>query len=341
MQCGPTISFSGNVSSLYVPGTPRPAQRPKRSSSAKRGACLGFSWDSFVRLYMTLHALPAFLGRSTMVTLTFTDQSPRDGRFAKQCLRRFRERLMYKYGTIGILWKQEFQRRGAIHYLLAVDLETISLKEFRRWCQKAWREVSDGGRADVRHHRDGVALGYFLKRFDDPQHIVPPGFANVGRFWGIWNITMEVRTYQIPLGVAEKLRPLMFDRWRNQPWMNGREPRVGYGLTSMSIVVDRGDSFVSDLEDLVRKMTSRATRGRGDRRSGTSCSLPPRPLRMRPSTCSMVYICRKASLGDFPFRSVFRERSPPSSHRARESIRTNCNSFWRRPSIAEWSPRAG
>ena len=134
--------------------------------------------------------------RNLMLTLTYPGVWPRDGRKVKRHLEAILKRLERRCGRVPLLWKLEFQRRGAPHYhlLLSVD-KGEDLAEWRVWISQAWYEVVGSG--DARHLAAGTNLelvhgrvgSYFAhyvgkekgKRY---QNKVPEGFENCGRLWG-------------------------------------------------------------------------------------------------------------------------------------------------------------
>ncbi|MCA1791848.1 MAG: hypothetical protein LC667_18965, partial [Thioalkalivibrio sp.] len=112
-------------------------------------------------------------------------------------------------GALGVtswsaLWFREFQRRGAPHFHLLLwgdGLGVLDLREARRWVSRAWADVvaheHDGERR--KHQKAGIRLeemrtrsfGYAVAYASKPhQKKVPRGFANPGRWWGLWRVSV-------------------------------------------------------------------------------------------------------------------------------------------------------
>lgn len=148
-----------------------------------------------------------------MLTLTY----PREwevvaptGRAVKAHLERFRRRFCRRWGTRWIVvWKLEFQARGAPHLHLWLP-SPGPIAEFRRWAAATWADVVDHQDPDERGRhevagvgvdvvsglagRDPKRLAIYFTKHNSPgmnkeyQHVVPqiwraPG-AGPGRFWG-------------------------------------------------------------------------------------------------------------------------------------------------------------
>jgi hypothetical protein len=151
-------------------------------------------------------------------TLTYPRHYPKDGQTVKRHLRNILKRLMRfagKYGSIAVVWKLEFQGRGAPHFhLLAVSGEKMDLTAFRPWLAHNWAEVvnawtllesglsGEEKKAQYENHlKAGTQLSeikntlgsmnYFSfyigkgKKAKEHQHRVPEEYKNVGRWWGL------------------------------------------------------------------------------------------------------------------------------------------------------------
>lgn len=78
--------------------------------------------------------------RALFVTLTYHENF-QDARAAKKHLRAFLARLLRRFPAAGWLWRIEVQRRGAIHFHLAVlGLDFLP----HEWVARAWAEVVAG-----------------------------------------------------------------------------------------------------------------------------------------------------------------------------------------------------
>lgn len=160
----------------------------------KRGKILGFSAASRRRLMRRIAAVnklaserpPAFL------TLTYPREYPDDPTTYRSHARAFLKRLRRRYGDRPVIWRLEFQKRGAPHFhMLVWDLETS--EEVDAWVREAWYEVVGSG--DERHARHGTDLQdlkcwrrvavylskYIAKRCDEDGEICEP----IGRWWGV------------------------------------------------------------------------------------------------------------------------------------------------------------
>lgn len=139
-----------------------------------------------------------------MVTLTYPFCYPSNGIEVKEHLRRFIQELR-RYAkrnkqfnkSWSVFWFLEFQNRGAPHFHLFTTSRTP--KEF---VSKRWYEIVKS--EDERHHRAGTkcetlragrngASSYASKyATKNIQKIVPDGYENVGRFWGIQGLRSVV-----------------------------------------------------------------------------------------------------------------------------------------------------
>src|SRR5262249_54003424 len=53
-----------------------------------------------------------------MITLTYQQEFPCDGRQVHRDLETFLDRLQRRFGELSLIWKLEFQRRGAPHWMI-------------------------------------------------------------------------------------------------------------------------------------------------------------------------------------------------------------------------------
>jgi hypothetical protein len=128
----------------------------------------------------------------SMVTLTYPQAFPRDGKVVKKHLNKMLGWLKYHALQSNYLWFFEWQRRGAphVHILLERSLRgLVSGKDV----SSAWYRICDSG--DEKHllagtkterlrKKDG-AVRYALKYASKMrQKRVPDDFINVGRMWG-------------------------------------------------------------------------------------------------------------------------------------------------------------
>lgn len=178
----------------------------------KRTVIMEFSHQSRMRLVHTIRN--SGVAFRSMLTITYPKSFPSNGRTVKKHLNTFSMWLRRNfYGCKGI-WFLEFQRRGAPHFHLLLD---IDLASYGLLHQRKRRKVSPGapfyltnvetenaaarrwfeivGSGDPKHLRAGVswevlesdqaAERYAAKHASKPsQKEVPEGYFDVGRFWG-------------------------------------------------------------------------------------------------------------------------------------------------------------
>ena len=95
--------------------------------------------------------------RSVFTTLTYPSAYAPDRKVWKRDLQVFIQRLYREYGEVleGLIWKFEFQKRGAPHFHSLVGFnEQIDLNALRVWVSLAWYEVV--GSLDEKHLRAGT-----------------------------------------------------------------------------------------------------------------------------------------------------------------------------------------
>src|SRR5439155_698786 len=126
---------------------------------------------------------------------------PRNGPMVHRHLRAFLKRWSRRWERPVGLWKLEFQDRGAPHlHVFLVAPRDVRITGLRSWVAQTWWEIV--GSTDADHLRAGTAVDswtdtptrYAWKYAKaDPakerQHHVPDGFTNVGRWWGLINLS--------------------------------------------------------------------------------------------------------------------------------------------------------
>ena len=123
-----------------------------------------------------------------MITLTYPDDYPTDGKMVKGHLNKYLKRLRRMLPDVEYLWFIEFQKRGAPHFHLLIDKDPTRQK----WrVSRDWFEIV--GSWDEKHLRAGTrceemrrsgaryAVKYAMKM---KQKRVPKIYRDVGRFWG-------------------------------------------------------------------------------------------------------------------------------------------------------------
>ncbi len=176
-------------------------------------------------------------------TLTYPEHFPKNGETVKRHLRNLIKRLERygdAFGGVTVVWKLEFQKRGAPHFhLLVVSKETMGLEGLREWLAKNWAEVvnewtlleSGLSREEKeeqfkKHLQAGTELdgikskmgsmnyfSFYIGRGNEEKEIqqqVPEGFKKVGRWWGICGdsdsmIPIRMEEREIPADVFDRL----------------------------------------------------------------------------------------------------------------------------------------
>lgn len=184
-------------------------------------------------------------GTLAMVTLTLPDQwqilAP-DGATFKKLVEKFRRRWVRATGIPWrLLWKLEFQKRGAPHWHALMRVPVfVKGRIFTEWLSETWADVVGASdvvdRADLsseysRHLRAGTGVDFSGKDFSDPrrismyflghsaksvdgkeyQHIVPELWQEQGkgpgRFWGYCGLDKAV----VEIDVTER-QAVLLDR---------------------------------------------------------------------------------------------------------------------------------
>lgn len=146
---------------------------------------------------------------SVMVTLTYPEVFPKDGREVKRHWRAFIERVRrtgwLDYGSL--VWFLEFQRRGAPHiHFLATSWISKAL------VASAWSSVTGGNPLSCSRTealRDAERAGAYARKYasKSEQKDVPPEFVNVGRMWGcVGRKISEQGLPRLPVVEADILR---------------------------------------------------------------------------------------------------------------------------------------
>ena len=157
----------------------------QQKGGGKRGSIRSFSKASRMRLMRTVARvkkakLPIF------VTLTYPSNYSDSFSAWKRDLDVFTKRVKRKYPRAGVLWRLDFQMRGAPHYhLLLWGVPCV-----REWISRAWYEVVGSG--DLKHLQAGTNTpqirsykhlsSYVSKRI---ARVTRENHIHVGRWWGI------------------------------------------------------------------------------------------------------------------------------------------------------------
>jgi hypothetical protein len=175
------------------------------------------------------------------VTLTYPADWPSNGRQVNADLKAYRQWLERRFGPLVVVWKREYQRRGAPHFHLLIALpDGAPLVPFRKATAEAWtRIVGAAGVEREKHRRAGTQVdvassdcaGYFAysskstgsKAYQDR---VPEGYEGAGRVWGIWRYRPEWAGREVGAVEYVELRR-RFRRWaKSATGFEGRGGRM-------------------------------------------------------------------------------------------------------------------
>lgn len=184
-----TFTFQGDLVQVKVK-TPYPSLPDHQGG--KRQAITEFSPVSRKNLLDLFARLDFQTQKATFITLTFKD-SP-TAAYAKRCLRTFLKRVFRRFGDISIVWRMEYQKRGAIHFhLIAFDIP------FYHWklCLADWQKAAGDAKItnvklefcynpkQVRRYVSKYIAKVGQSNLDTPSNLAVDAF--LGRFWGIEN----------------------------------------------------------------------------------------------------------------------------------------------------------
>jgi len=172
----------------------------------------------------------------SMITLTYPAEYPTSGKVCKRHLERLLKGLKRLCGQdLAYLWFLEFQKRGAPHFhiLLQVGLIPESCNPWRAWLSNRWYKIVKSG--DDKHLlagtrwenvRQAEGLRHYVVKYAAKtyQKLVPPDFQDVGRFWGnSKNLTVMPVLLEVVDEVA--IREKLAD-WPYADAIEGAIPRV-------------------------------------------------------------------------------------------------------------------
>jgi hypothetical protein len=197
-----------------------------RGNGSSRGKVRGFSRRSRKRLLDWLNQIDRrCVTDSIFVTLTYPSEWPADWQVWKRHLSTFLKRLRRLSPRAAVVWRQEFQKRGAPHYhLIVFNVGYLS----HTWVAKAWYDVVGSG--DPRHLAAGVevrrvrsfraAIGYASKYLAKVSvEECAAGGSETGRMWGVFGREfLPVQMVQVVLDWAQfyGMRRLM------RRWLEGK-----------------------------------------------------------------------------------------------------------------------
>jgi len=237
-----------------------PSMQKPPPHEKERGIVNGFSKQSRLRLMKLLARLRA-RGKVIFVTLTYGNPFPTPQQ-AKADLKAFLMRTQRAVGKVGLIWKMEFQERGAPHFhIVFFGLPFISKHTVQKWWGSIIKQERPWTRIELVRNVKNV-LGYVLKYLAKDSSVpaekeAPVGLSvphnstdaqvdrplapATGRVWGVWCRDL--------LPFADKVEivaPVPFD-WYNQ--FRGACESIWSGLVevgtaSFSLFLRDGPSFL-------------------------------------------------------------------------------------------------
>jgi hypothetical protein len=192
----------------------------------------------------------------SMLTLTYGNPSPKNGEVVKRHLNNALTWLRRKHSGLEYLWFIEFQKRGAPHFHVLLNIKPMTRDRFElanywsRGVAKKWPGLEGIGNDErtglqermfrvafhekswqAVHKSDGVAR-YITKYATKPeQKIVPKNYQSVGRFWGVSN------GVTVPEVSGE---PVTEDELR-QELANLNHPAANWDVVPRYLFIFRGD----------------------------------------------------------------------------------------------------
>lgn len=170
----------------------------------RRGEVVNFSRQSRRRLQSLFASVPwrgFHPSRLVFATLTYPAVFPANPRVWKSHLEAWRKRIEYRYGRMSMVWKMEFQRRGACHFHVLLFapvglVPTIKSEpqpwEFGEFLSESWHQIAGAG--DLNHRIHGCDLRqahswrgamYYLSKYIAKVESYKSDHS-IGRVWGVW-----------------------------------------------------------------------------------------------------------------------------------------------------------
>lgn len=176
---------------------------PRDTARGKRGKVHQFSGQSRKRILAKVAQIDAskICGHPLFVTLTY----PRHHTSSPKAWKRHLDILLKRYRRYNprgvIVWRLEFQKRGAPHYHLIIfqtgKRKKLFIKRHRLWFKYAWNNIV--APADQDHLKAGTqcdkirswnGVFHYVAKYmgkTDQSIYNQEGGESVGRFWGIAN----------------------------------------------------------------------------------------------------------------------------------------------------------
>lgn len=248
-----TSHTGGRLTKISFPRGKKP-----QSGGGKRSAVTEFSRKSrrdLLNFFNSLNQnkiknLPLF------ITLTYPAQFPTDKEtWTEHFNRRWRRRFERRYGRLGMVWRKEFQKRGAPHFhvLVFTDRSPSEMYEFvsRAWYESCGEISPEHLRAGTRVERVrswGGVMAYAAKYMGKLETLAP-GVESPGRFWGKWNVEelpVDPHEETISYDQAVPLRRVL------RKYTGQKLPKRTLHLRSLNLTAYVSDSTTRRLMDWLR-----------------------------------------------------------------------------------------
>lgn len=235
--CSPALPFEMATKRLvdHIAGQ-IVAKKPERG----RGAITEFSRKSRGRL---LRVGARLKSNAVGVMLTFTyRENMRDHALAKNHLQLVGKWILYHYPLASLLWRLEYQERGAIHFhILAMNINWVDAVKLTSY----WKALtSDDSYPDVKRVRSRrrvmAYISKYIAKMEQSQgkdtasngFIYVPYLENfVGRFWGIINRkALPLAPLHVMLVRGDKLLLINLRRYARRKWRGIRGKIAGFSL---------------------------------------------------------------------------------------------------------------
>lgn len=197
----------------------REASGGRPGGGGLRGEIVEFSRASRRRLLTLLNSINKNeIKRPLFVTLTYPASWPESPREWKKHLERFRSRIVRRYGKFPVIWRLEYQRRGAPHFHLLM-FAPLDLGELIPFVARSWAESVASG--DDKHLVAGTrceivaswrGVNSYAAKYMGKLEQLQPGQESPGRFWGVWyKNLLPISAIETPISVeaATKIRRAM------------------------------------------------------------------------------------------------------------------------------------
>lgn len=168
--------------------------RPGRVGGGVRGRITSFSAASRRRLRQVIlsHISPRAIGERRLLWITLTARDLYSASVAKSAFRAVLERLrrVFPRGGFGLIWRLEYQRRGAAHLHLLLEAKDTATglsvsREIVVWWMRCLRDVGVSPAAQlVKFVTTSAGLSLYVSDMSKVEQS-DPGADSPGRWWGV------------------------------------------------------------------------------------------------------------------------------------------------------------